>query len=276
MGRRKGFTLIELLVVIAIIAVLMAILMPALSRAKKQAKSAACKATLHQWGHIWSMYCQDNDGYFCQESNYAGWPRGNWIVALRSLYSTKSGILLCPTAKKRLSSGTNLATYGGAERTYIMGTGGLEDRQEEASYGANCWIFNSKPGQSEIQSRPVKWNWKTLDVSGTSNIPVFGDSMWRGGGPFYQNGSHTSNRIIPPNYSDEWQAANREMMHFCINRHHESVNQLFMDWSVRKVGLKELWTLKWHREFPTSGFWTKAGGAQPTDWPEWMQQFKDY
>jgi prepilin-type processing-associated H-X9-DG protein len=62
----------------------------------------------------------------------------------------------------------------------------------------------------------------------------------------------------------------------CINRHHGGVNYLFLDWSVRKVGLKELWTLKWYKDFDTRGPWTKAGGVQPEDWPPWMRRFKDY
>jgi prepilin-type processing-associated H-X9-DG protein len=62
----------------------------------------------------------------------------------------------------------------------------------------------------------------------------------------------------------------------CIERHVGGTNGLFMDWSVRKIGLKELWTLKWHREYNTRGPWTKAGGARPEDWPEWMRRFKDY
>ncbi len=45
---------------------------------------------------------------------------------------------------------------------------------------------------------------------------------------------------------------------------------------ANRVCLKELWTLKWHRSFDTNGLWTKAGGAQPSDWPEWMGRFKDY
>jgi len=51
---------------------------------------------------------------------------------------------------------------------------------------------------------------------------------------------------------------------------------MFMDWSVRKVGLKELWTLKWHPQFDTAGPWTKAGDAEPGDWPAWMRSFKGY
>ena len=66
------------------------------------------------------------------------------------------------------------------------------------------------------------------------------------------------------------------MRHFCIPRHGDYVNGLFLDWSVRPVGLKELWTLKWHRQYNTSGPWTKAGGVQPEDWPQWMRQFRDY
>ncbi|MHC4462073.1 MAG: hypothetical protein ACYS6W_13180 [Planctomycetota bacterium] len=41
-----------------------------------------------------------------------------------------------------------------------------------------------------------------------------------------------------------------------------------MDWSVRKIGLKELWRLKWHRKWDTNGW---SG-----EWPEWMKNFKDY
>jgi prepilin-type processing-associated H-X9-DG protein len=66
------------------------------------------------------------------------------------------------------------------------------------------------------------------------------------------------------------------MRYFCLHRHGGYVNGLFLDWSVRKIGLKELWTLKWHRSYDTAGPWTKAGGVRPQDWPEWMRKFKDY
>jgi hypothetical protein len=62
----------------------------------------------------------------------------------------------------------------------------------------------------------------------------------------------------------------------CINRHKGYINTVFLDLNVRRVGLKELWTLNWHRNFDTMGIWTTAGGAIASDWPTWMRHFKDY
>lgn len=263
MRKLKAFTLIELLVVIAIIALLMAILIPALEQARNQARATICKSNLRQWGQIWLLYCEDNDGAFCGESNQVGWARGEWILPLRSHWETRSDILKCPMAKGPHPDGYR---YGGPYLTYRMGAGGFGDLQEEGSYGANCWIYQTK---TEIQGRPAAFHWGTIiNVRGVNNIPVFLDSMWRGGGPFYRGGNINSNRIIPPDYNGQWSGANAEMRHFCIDRHKECINSVFMDWSVRKVGLKELWKLKWHRQFDSSGW--------PGIWPEWMRQFKDY
>jgi len=42
------------------------------------------------------------------------------------------------------------------------------------------------------------------------------------------------------------------------------------------VGLKELYKLKWHRTFNQVGGWTLAGGVQPSTWPEWMRNYKEF
>ena len=280
MGKRKGFTLIELLVVISIIALLMSILMPALSRVKKQDRSVACQGLLKQWGAIWSMYCDDNNGRFSEAGNL-GWLRGTWVIALRPQYRTKSKILICPAAaKRRPSAAGTILEYGDSTHTYIMGSGGIFNSREEASYGGNNWIYYAQ-GAGNIKGRPIPWNWKTKDVRQAYSVPVFGGTMWRGGGPCYRTSetgalSRNFNRIIPPQFDGQWIDYANEMMHFAINRHQTGTNMLFMDWSIRSVGLKELWTLKWHRKYPVNGPWTKAGGVQPSDWPEWMRNFKDY
>ena len=68
-----------------------------------------------------------------------------------------------------------------------------------------------------------------------------------------------------------------EMNQFCIDRHNGWTNFVFADWSVRHVGLKELWTLRWHRDFNVNGPWTKAGrrDSQRTG-PQWLRKYKDY
>jgi prepilin-type N-terminal cleavage/methylation domain-containing protein/prepilin-type processing-associated H-X9-DG protein len=257
MRKLRGFTLIELLVVIAIIALLMGILMPALSRVKKQARSAACKALLKQWGIIWSMYCDDNNGRF-PEAGDLGWKRGTWVIAFRPIYRTRTKILLCPSAnKRRASAGGSIMDWGDSTHAYVQGTGGYDNRTEECSYGGNNWTYYA------------------------TGIPVFADTMWRGGGPCYRTSesaapSKSFNRIAPPAYDGQWVDYNNEMKHFALSRHQTGTNMLFMDWSVRDVGLKELWTLKWHRQYPVNGPWTKGGGVQPGDWPEWMRNFKEY
>jgi prepilin-type N-terminal cleavage/methylation domain-containing protein len=269
MCRRKGFTLIELLVVIAIIALLMAMLLPALEQARNQARAVICRSNLRQWGQIWLLYCEDNNGAFCGVSSIPGlnWARGEWILPLRTQWETRSDILKCPMAKDpHPNRASGAGDRGGPFWTYQMGQGGPGNLEEECSYGANCWIYQTK---ADIQGRPAALHWGTIiNIKGVNNIPVFLDSMWRGGGPFYRNGNINSNRIIPPDYNGEWSGVSAEMRHFCIDRHNGCVNGVFMDWSARKIGLKELWKLKWHRQFDTSGY--------PGIWPPWMRQFKDY
>jgi len=273
MNRARAFTLIELLVVIAIIALLMSILMPSLNLARKQARSAGCKMNLHNWGLIWNMYCDDNDGRFPVPTNL-GWKRGTWVIALRNGWDTKSDILRCPSALKRRPDG---AEWGGSQWSYIQGTGDSgnsldpTERSEVCSYGANNWLYDFPAGTTEIQSRPTEWNWRTKNIKQGYLVPVFADTMWRGGGP-YEYGT----RGDPPQTDSQWLGYDREMMHFCIDRHNGFVNYLFMDWSARTVGVKELWRLKWHKTFDTEGPWTMAGGVNPTDWPQWMRRFKDY
>jgi len=61
-----------------------------------------------------------------------------------------------------------------------------------------------------------------------------------------------------------------------MDRHNGFVGASFADGHARKVGLKELWKLKWHRDFDTTGPWTRAGGVSSEDWPEWMRKYPDY
>ncbi len=117
----------------------------------------------------------------------------------------------------------------------------------------------------------MQWFWRSPQgVADANRVPVFADAIWHDAWPQPTD--------APPSVPIDsgWNAVSSEMNHFSIPRHGSAVNVLFMDFSARKVGLKELWTLRWHRQFDTAGPWTKAGGVIPSDWPEWMRGLKDY
>jgi len=258
MTKRKAFTLIELLVVIAIIALLMAILMPALQRVKRQTKAVVCQANLRQWGTIFSLYMDENEGYFAY-----GDSSGRWRWVLRSQYRQRKLSVCCPEASNPGKPNGTFGTWGedSLDNDYVMQT-------DYGSYGLNRWVYNRKKGQSDDEY------WKGRNVKGTDQIPLFMDCSWYGAGPLHFD--------KPPEYdghiqssTGHWKGDN--MRRVCLNRHNAAMNSVFLDLAVRRIGLKELWTFKWNREYDINVCsWTTAGGVQPSDWPQWMRSFKDY
>ncbi|MBL7154050.1 MAG: type II secretion system protein [Phycisphaerae bacterium] len=272
MRREKAFTLIELLVVIAVIALLMAILMPALQRAKRQTKTAVCLSNLRQWGVWFSMYTEDNDDKFFRGDAIWGY---HWRVPMWPYYKDCNDVLLCPMAAKCKADLSSIyATFGSKFSAWHLRrlhgggrgrSGGIPELY--GSYGLNAYVNN----RDSLVIGPwvdIFSTWRTTSVSGANDIPVFFDCIWFSVDPW--------TGAAPPDYDDDEPHLWGNMPRVCIDRHDGHINSLFMDFSVRKVGLKELWTLKWHRTWNTANEWTIAGGVKPEDWPEWMRKFKDY
>ncbi|MBI9016219.1 MAG: type II secretion system protein [Phycisphaerae bacterium] len=259
--RKQGFTLIELLVVISIIALLVSILMPALSKARQKARNVVCLANMHQWGLIWSMYTSENNGRFPGSAGQIGWARGEWIIALRDQYDTKSEILICPTANKP-NPNSSQSSIGGSNYSYKMGltSDQTESDREICSYGANCWIYDCS---TWVQSRDPKLYWRNNSSKHANYIPIFGDCMWRGGAPYDYNS--------PPTKDSQWEGYGQGMKHFALNRHDGKVNFTFMDMSARPSGIKELWRLRWHKSFKVNGPYTASTYA----WPAWIEKLPE-
>jgi len=258
MHRRSGFTLIELLVVIAIIALLMSILMPALQRAQRQARGVGCKSNLHQWGLIFAMYTGDNNGFF-----YSGHLRGVdtgmgngewWRECMRPLSKDRK-MWICPTAVKHRSSAADQAF---ATNPFDAWRVPASQGAEEGSYAPNGWMCNPRAGLTALWGRgPITDHWRTSLVQGAYNIPVFTEGWWVDGWPRQTDS--------PFDWGDRTplMAVNQhEMQRLCVNRHGGAQYCLFADWSVRKVSLKQLWRLKWHRTYDVA--------AAPPVWPQWM------
>ena len=260
MKYKIGFTKKEIIVVIICGVFLLLNLGAIGSNGRRNAKDLVCLSNLRRWGVIFDMYTRDNNGHFFSGSgNGTGrW----WIELLQPYYSPK--LLLCPeTANTKDVSFPQTAFQSWQVSTsegYIVG-----------SYGLNGWICNPLQGTTSVWGRSgVSDYWRYPNVEGANNIPVFLDMWWVDAWPRITDAPP----IIDGTPGDT--PNSNEMRRVCINRHNAAVNGLFMDWSARKIGLKELWILKWHRSFNIVGPWTRAGGVMPNDWPMWMRNFKDY
>jgi prepilin-type N-terminal cleavage/methylation domain-containing protein/prepilin-type processing-associated H-X9-DG protein len=264
MHKRTAFTLVELLVVIAIIALLMSILMPALARVRNQAKDVLDRSNLKQWALIFSMYTGGNDGCF-PVGRAPGRPSGLWPPVLRSYYQEEK-IRVCPMATKPeynldQSPGPGFGKNPFSAWGIFDGTGWTE-KGDYGSYGMNEYLYNPPAEIEVLWSHPTKNFWRTINVRGTTNIPMFLDCYWRGGCPEHYD--------RPPQWDGEVEpgAGVDEMKRFCLNRHDGALNGAFLDFSVRKIGLKQLWKFKWHRKFNLN--------EGPVVWPEWMRNCRDY
>ena len=258
-----GFTLIELLVVISIITLLMSVLMPALSKAKAQTKAAICLSNLHEWAIVMQMYTEDNKGLFMADQGhekYAALGRPEL-----KFYYKNDKLLLCPMATKTYEEGGRnpFAAWRGDEEDDPLGN-------LPCSYGINSWIV-SQPCASGTDTLGGTLLWKTPYVKGAAYVPmVFDCAGYENACPWHYDD--------PPDRDGHWvkSTSEDEMRYVCLNRHNEHVNMAFCNFSARRVGLKELWELWWHRNWnpdndPPPDFCTMTG-----KYDGWMCHMKNY
>jgi len=243
----KNITKTDLVVVFLCCVLILALTGAAGRAGRMRAKETMCAAKLGQWRHYWQGYVNDHDGMLIDNIRYAG--------PMEAYYHDVK-MLKCPAAIKTTAEGAPipfscwqeeaLSSVRGTEKDYI------------GSYTFNAWCASVDWG-----NRICEYLWRTPYVAQADMIPLLMDGEGRAMNvvPLTHN--------EPPEFEGEPEMADEEMNRICLNRHNGGINILFLDYSVRKIGLKGLWELDW------SKYWRENPPAEPT-WPEWMSDFKDY
>ncbi|MBI9016750.1 MAG: type II secretion system protein [Phycisphaerae bacterium] len=267
---KNAFTLIELLVVISIIALLVSILMPALSKARATARATVCKSNLKQWGLYFELYANDNEGKIVSYGPYsptnAGGPGADtWVVGLYDYYKSGGEALrLCPEAEKLNDPEIAKRAWSNAGTDGLgndLDSDGIKDKPIISSYSINNWCYSKNPKVSSMWgTNPDPYNWqKTSGIPGSpAEVPLFLEGYRWGGAPWSRNDP------APPTNTE---THNTGFGRYCIQRHGDTVNIVYLDTHVDRIGLKALWNQRWHKKYQRSA-------PLPT-WPAWMQDMPE-
>lgn len=292
-GHRTGFTLIELLVVISVIAILLSILLPSLTKAKNAAATVVCQTRLKQWGTALHLYTTDYKGSY--EPGPGGFPLGQperrWMELLLRYYTadptgkdTASGqIRCCPKATlpiwdwqgRRTAAKQPFAAWG-----IFPGDNTFQLEGHFGSYGMNWWLCNNTrtktggnfyPGDGNL---PKLWR-RVENVKTPYQVPSFADSSYYGFWPEqYDMPPINMEDVIPSRGNQHYPDGVKRV---CVNRHNKYAGVVFVDGSARRISLKRMWNLKWHRNYDPNSI--RLGKPFPTfDSPQmglWMRDFPD-
>ena len=130
---------------------------------------------------------------------------------------------------------------------------GMVDIVYVGSYNFNAWCMSVPTG-----NRAFELLWITPDVKQGDRVPLLMD----GAGRSYETVPLPENE--PPMYDGEAETGEEEINRVCINRHQDGINVLYLDMSVRKTTLKQLWDIDW------SKYWRDNDIPEP-DWPDWIE-----
>lgn len=287
MRNKRGFTLIELLVVISIIALLLSILLPALGRAKAAAQSVVCLSDLKQAGYVSITYASENknkmqhhwwakdsDGSTFQSKVNANpelYRKIMWMYAAEGYYQDPK-FMLCPAAPKTLNPpeiGT--AQFGDVTHAWFVGWGpNLKGTNFPAmsSLVFNDWLGSEGPQPYGANTAFGKNLFQITAQSQSNNIPLLLDGSWYHTTPEGNYAAPVDDPVKVPQKAYKLASGNW-FSDVCMPRHQKRTQAVFLDGSARKIGLKSLWELRWHKNWRYGE--TTVGKNPNYRWPEWIK-----
>jgi len=257
MKSKANLTKEDLVVVLGCVVFLLANLGAVGSSGRRRAKEAVCLCNLKQWGVIWKSYTDDHDGYFAERGRGEGDTMFEWQVAAEPYYKNRR-LLLCPEAVKPF-------IYGG-EPPFSSWTD--QTGEYNSSYCVNLWVANGDEENDHFNDRC----WRTPYTKRAAYGPLLLDGNWKDAQSYFEDD--------PPEYENYWwEPGTNEMKRVCVNRHNGAVNGVFLDLSARKIGLKELWIIDWHKlwqEDFKDDYGDVPMDTRLIDWPLWLQGQRDF
>lgn len=267
MLKQKAFTLIELLVVIAVIALLLSVIMPALHKAKEASQAVVCASNLRQWNLLVGFFLDDHESTFPDadwNNDNATDPHGQWwIQPLKQYNDENTDILLCAKAKLHPADVPGEDTFHPTKHNECWGSrdkypAPTANEFTWASYAPNAWMMDTEQGKwGAGLGDDVFWE-KLVRIAAPYQVPLFLDSRWVDVWPLDTDEPK----------DEEWgSGGNGYMTQVALTRHGKKTNVVFMDGSSRRTDIKDLWRLKWHKEFKINNPYTQG----LLQWPDWMQ-----
>jgi prepilin-type N-terminal cleavage/methylation domain-containing protein/prepilin-type processing-associated H-X9-DG protein len=248
MHGKRGFTLIELLLVIAILALLLAILLPSLQRARQQAKAVVCRSNIKQWSTAIVTYYIEYEDKMWSDSYPPGASTvpGDWMEILQPYYQDIDEIRCCPVATRPCQD-THSERRGSVDT--VWGTPAQQTEVSRAgywgSYGLNRWSTDPLGDDDRY--------WKSSSVKAASQIPVILDCIHWHLRPNHTDGIPSKPLLVFSDFPVNG-AGGTQIWRCFLDRHNRALNGSFLDGSVQKIALPQLWDLKWHRSFERQNY----------------------